>query len=624
MVRPPVPPVYFFVIDVTANAGGTSMLQSCVNAIKASLDQLPGAPRTQVGFITYDSSIHFYNLKSTLTAPQMLVVSDVSDVIMPLPDDLLVSLNDSRAVIDSLLDSIPAMFAQNSSMSNCMGPALQAAKRIVTQVGGKICLFQTGLPNLGEGALKQRDNPRLLGTDKEHTLLNADDQWYKTNAVDFNRLQVCIELFLFSAQYTDVATLSLLSKLTGGGTYYYPGFNADRDGAKFESELKHTLTRSTAFEAVMRIRATRGLKVQNFYGNYYIRGTDLLSLPNCTSDSTFGFDLSYEDQTLPSTAVTVQAALLYTSSNGERRIRVHTTVIPVCQSIPDFLDSIDIDCGINLLCKQSADIALKTGLENARSRVHQLSVDIMRAAKGGPSGGMPGQYGNQFGQQQQQQQQQPLPLSLQLLPLYAMSLQKSLCLRGGSDVRADERSFYMQLVGNMSIDESRIFIYPRMFSIHDMPADTGIPSDSAEDTLVAGPERIRLPAILNLSHERLASEGVFLLETGHDLFLWIGRAVSPAILHTLLNVQSLEGVDMSLLQLQPDNSDFSCRVSAVVGALRADRSRHMQLHMIREGDGYAEAFFARYLMEDRANFNGGTFSYQEYHAYVTRQVSGMP
>ena len=133
-------------------------------------------------------------------------------------------------------------------------------------------------------------------------------------------------------------------------------------------------------------RATRGLKVQNFYGNYYIRGTDLLSLPNCTSDSTFGFDLAYEDQALPSSAVTVQAALLYTSSNGERRIRVHTMVIPVCQSVPDFLDTVDIDCAINLLCKQSVEIALKTGLENARSRVHQLSVDVMRAAKGGPTG----------------------------------------------------------------------------------------------------------------------------------------------------------------------------------------------------------------------------------------------
>lgn len=44
------------------------------------------------------------------------------------------------------------------------------------------------------------------------------------------------------------------------------------------------LTRSTGFEAVMRIRATRGMRITNFYGNYFIRGTDLLALPNCTAD----------------------------------------------------------------------------------------------------------------------------------------------------------------------------------------------------------------------------------------------------------------------------------------------------------------------------------------------------
>ena len=62
------------------------------------------------GFITFDNSVHFYNLKSTLKAPQMLVVSDVSDLIMPSPDDLLANLQDSRVVVDTLLDSLPSMF----------------------------------------------------------------------------------------------------------------------------------------------------------------------------------------------------------------------------------------------------------------------------------------------------------------------------------------------------------------------------------------------------------------------------------------------------------------------------------------------------------------------------------
>lgn len=58
---------------------------------------------------------------------------------------------------------------------------------------------------------------------------------------------------------------------------------------------------------------------------------------------------------------------------------------------------------------------------------------------------------------------------------------------------------------------------------------------------------------------------------------------------------------MTTLSICAENSDFSSRVAAVVAALRADRkARYMQLHFIREGDGYAEAYFARFLIEDRS------------------------
>ena len=54
----------------------------------------------RVGFVTYDSTLHFYNLNSALAQPQMLVVSDVSDVFMPLLDGFLVKLSESRPVIE--------------------------------------------------------------------------------------------------------------------------------------------------------------------------------------------------------------------------------------------------------------------------------------------------------------------------------------------------------------------------------------------------------------------------------------------------------------------------------------------------------------------------------------------
>jgi protein transport protein SEC24 len=269
------------------------------------------------------------------------------------------------------------------------------------------------------------------------------------------------------------------------------------------------------------------------------------------------------------------------------------------------LSSADIDCAVNVSIKQSIDIAMKTGLDNARQRVHQTCVEVLRSAQGGGGPQQQQQAGGYGHPQQQQQQQAPatggkVPDSLQLLPLYAMSMQKNLVVRGGTDVRTDERAFFQTLLLNMGIEESKVFIYPRMFSVHDMAIDAGTPSDNIDDDApTAGAERVRLPAILNLSHERLASEGIFLLENGYDLFMWIGRSVSPAILSTLFGVNSLEGADLSELAIQKDSSDYSARLHAIIRALRDERTRHLQLHFIREGDGHAEAFFSRFLVEDR-------------------------
>lgn len=41
------------------------------------LERVPGDSRTQIGFVTYDSSLHFYNLAEGLSQPQMMVVSDI-------------------------------------------------------------------------------------------------------------------------------------------------------------------------------------------------------------------------------------------------------------------------------------------------------------------------------------------------------------------------------------------------------------------------------------------------------------------------------------------------------------------------------------------------------------------
>jgi protein transport protein SEC24 len=65
--------------------------------------------------------------QSSLSQPQMMVVADLDDVFLPLPDDLLVNLVDSRHIVESFLDSLPNMFHDNVNVESALGPALKAA-----------------------------------------------------------------------------------------------------------------------------------------------------------------------------------------------------------------------------------------------------------------------------------------------------------------------------------------------------------------------------------------------------------------------------------------------------------------------------------------------------------------
>jgi protein transport protein SEC24 len=632
MVRPPQEPTFFFVLDVSATAVRSGMLQSAANAIKASLDDLPGRGRTKVGFITFDSSVHYYNLGSDLSQPQMLVVSDLKELFVPLPDNLLVNLVDSRTVIDSFLESLPEMFAKNPVVSqSCLGPALKAAFTVMKQIGGKMSVFQSIMPNLGDGALKPRENQGLMGTPNEVKLLKSEVPWYKDTAIEFSRQQISVDMFLFPYQYMDLAALGELPKLTSGTMHSYVMFNYEKDGPRFEEQLIKSLTQHTGFEAVMRIRCTKGMRITNFYGNFYIRGTDLMALPNVNEDSVFGFDLSHDEQNVASNYVTVQAALLYTSSEGQRRIRVMTQALPVTNSTSDLIKDVDLDATCNLLCKQAVDVSVKSTIDNARMRLQQTCVDILRSAKGGDRRTVSG-YSVPQGPQPGEGEDKHIPETLRLLPLYTLAMMKNVAFRGGTDVHPDERVQAHHLINQMWTSTSVHFIYPRLFALHNMEPDAGYPfeettDDSPKETF-AGRDHILLPKVLSLSVDSLSSDGVYLLDNGVDCYVWVGRSADQNVVNSLFGTPSLEDIDPAQITLQTSGDDLPSRVGAIINAIREDEAGPVvvssKTQIVREGDGHMEARFFWFMIEDRASFQGGTYSYEDFMSFVNNPGGPAP
>lgn len=73
----------------------------------------------------------------------MLVVSDIDDVFLPKPTDLLVNLTESRPVVEDLLGRIHDMFQDNHTVGSALGPALQAGFKLMVWHSLIVYLFLT-------------------------------------------------------------------------------------------------------------------------------------------------------------------------------------------------------------------------------------------------------------------------------------------------------------------------------------------------------------------------------------------------------------------------------------------------------------------------------------------------
>jgi len=259
----PKPPALIFCIDVSYNNIKSGMVHLLCSQIKELLKVLPvdsgiNAQRTnmRVGFITYNNTVHFYNIKvmlclritvasldftplssvltgdvlfwqSCLAQPQMMVVGDVQEMFMPLLDGFLCDPEESASVIDALMEQIPAMFGETRETETVLAPAIQAGMEALkaADCAGKLLVFHSSLPIAeAPGKLKNRDDRKLLGTDKEKTILTPQNNVYNNLGQECVAAGCSVDLFIFNNSYIDIATISQVARLTGGEVYKYTYF----------------------------------------------------------------------------------------------------------------------------------------------------------------------------------------------------------------------------------------------------------------------------------------------------------------------------------------------------------------------------------------------------------------
>ena len=126
------------------------------------------------------------------------------------------------------------------------------------------------------------------------------------------------------------------------------------------------------------MRGPQGVRLSAYHGNFFVRSTDLLAVPNVNPDNAYTIQIAL-DENLTSQIAIFQTALLYTTSYGERRIRVLTTALPITNDISTLFRGVNSPAMATLLAKMAVERVFTAKLEDARDALVNKMVEILGA-----------------------------------------------------------------------------------------------------------------------------------------------------------------------------------------------------------------------------------------------------
>ncbi|KAI0228855.1 COPII subunit, partial [Massospora cicadina] len=466
----------------------------------------------------------------------MLVVSEVEETYLPLPlDTLVVQVGSHRPAINAFLESLEMLFEGSRKTSNCLGSVLKAFSDARSSGAGSLLVFQTTLPNIGQGALVKTGGVSLLGTSKEYKLLNDKSQFYKNLTLSLNGNERSVDFFIFNADF-DLPSVAPLARNTGGLVFYYPRFWNESPDSLFR-DLEVILSRK-ALSVNIRNVVPRGLFVSGISG----RLTQIASSASFGATINYGdslyyvceFDerMIYFDISLGNLAC-FQAIIEYLDSQGRRLIRVINYSLPTTGSLNIIHASLDAATYVAHVLRQQVRLALQMPMDRIRSNLKDYVTTYL---------------GQHFKLQNANKDNLLVPYRVRTLPYLIHAALKHPSFQSGAQVLPNDRIISHQSLMRLSPELIVNLLCPPLLQL---PL----------------PEASLSPSRHNLSSEKISRPGIFFLDLGCQLWCWVANGVDNSLLKAYFNVDSYSALptgQVAFASLPPllfhvVSAHFSCR-----------------------------------------------------------------
>lgn len=589
---------HLFLLDVSKQAM-SSFLPDYVQAIREALQRMAEAtPQCRVSFITFASQLHFYNFQHP-ELPQ-LCVPDIANPFVPLPFSNLCWLEVGFEMerIERFLDRV-LTFAQDLNESDCaLGAAVKAATLVLAgQHGGRVIMCANRHPQCGVGAITPREYQKTYGTEKDKELLRPIEGFWTTTATEAAKQQISFDAFLFPTEYCELVTISHLSHVTNGRVFLFPNYDPLIDNTKVQALMTQIATEEAGYAGILRVRCSSGLTVQRYRGHYLSQDVHDMDLANITGSSTFFVDFAHESKLEKNSYVHFQAALLYTTRGGSRRVRVHSYRIPVATTLSAFFGDADLEATLFGVIQETLMDAVNKGLKQARDGATDRLVKMLTCYR-------------RYCTSDSNSTTLLMPSRLKLLPIFTLCLLKSDALAYGTTVRLDDRVQSIFDLVTMPIHKLIIYLYPSLFNA------VNIVTDNKCGELHPVTQKCVLPRHRQLIFDSILKQGVYILcdEQARLVYMWIGPEVPAEASRVLFG-----GDDASQVGHAggPGEEQFCDRLRNVLYALMLREDGMRRLIIVHSGERAEEAFFKQ-LKEEH---DGAAMGHDEYLVLIHKAVN---
>ena len=347
------------------------------------------------------------------------------------------------------------------------------------------------------------------------------------------------------------------------------------------------MTRETGYQALMKVRCSNGLQVSAYHGNFvqHTFGADL-EIGVFDADKALSVTFGYDGKLDSKLDAHFQAALLYTSASGQRRVRCINVIAGVSDQARDCIKFIDQDAVITILAKEASTKLATTSatLKDTRLGLTEKSIDVLA------------HYRKNFLTTPHAPGQLVMPERLKEFAMYVLGMLKSRAFKGGHET-SDRRVHDMRLIRSVGPLELSLYLYPRIIPIHNLRPEDGFP-----DASIGG--HLRMPRAERASFANVEAGGVYLVDNGQQALLWMSAQTSPNLITDLFGEgkDSLKSLDAYTSEIPVLQTHLNAQVRNIIEFWRVLRgSKGLTVQLARQGIDGAEYEFARMLVEDRNN-----------------------